>query len=123
MVFYESSHRVAACMRAMRDCFGGERRALIARELTKAFETLHGDSLEGLCDWLQRDANHRRGEFVVVVCGRPAEDARAGDERTLAVLQVVLAELPLRQAVDLAARITGEARNRVYRLALSMSAS
>jgi 16S rRNA (cytidine1402-2'-O)-methyltransferase len=123
MVFYEASHRVAGCMRAMRDCFGGERRALIARELTKAFETLHGDSLEGLCEWLQRDTNHRRGEFVVVVCGRPAEDARAGDERTLAVLQVLLAELPLRQAVDLAARITGEARNRVYRLALSMNAS
>ena len=120
LVFYESSHRVVACVRAMREHLGGERKALIARELTKAFETLHGDSLAGLCEWLDRDPNHRRGEFVVVVRGRPAEADGDGDGRALAVLQVLAAELPLRQAVDLAARITGQARNRVYRLALSL---
>jgi len=120
LVIYEASHRIEASLAAMRDAFGAERRALIARELTKTFETLHGDSLAALCDWIAGDANRRRGEFVVIVAGAPAtEDGDAGEVRR--VLDLLLPELPLKTAARLAAQLTGENRNKVYQTALTLS--
>jgi len=120
LVIYESSHRIEASIGDMRDAFGPERRAVIARELTKTFETLHHDDLAALCQWLADDANQRRGEFVVIVAGAPElEESNTADVRR--VLSLLLRELSPKIAVRLAAQLTGESRNRVYEMALALS--
>lgn len=119
LVFYEAPHRIEECLADLRAAFGDERRVVLARELTKLFETLHECTLAEAQDWLAADANRRKGEFVLVVEGAQPRTGPDGDaaRRTLAAL---LAELPLRQAVDLAARITGGKRNELYKQALTM---
>jgi 16S rRNA (cytidine1402-2'-O)-methyltransferase len=118
LVFYEAPHRVEECASDLRAVLGGERRIAIARELTKLFESVHVCTLAEAAPWLSVDPNRRKGEFVLIVEGA-AETTKPPDagERTLGVL---LGELPLRQAVDLAARITGGKKNDLYRSALAI---
>ena len=113
LVFYEAPHRVAACLEAMRQAFGGTRRVVVARELTKRHESIVRTTLD--------EAVHRigepRGEYVILVAGRErTREVPAAAER---ILDALLEALPLRQAVDLTARATGVARKRLYRLALA----
>ena len=120
LVFYESSHRIRECIADMATMIGGEREAVIARELTKTFETSRGGTLRELLDWLQGDNNQQRGEFVIMLHGRPeraADELHSGDRR---VLEVLLEELPLKQAASLAARITGVPKNRLYDAGLEL---
>jgi len=119
LVFYEAPHRVEECVSDLRAVLGGERRIVIARELTKLFESVHACTLAEAGDWLAADAKRRKGEFVLVVEGADAPEPRdpAAARHALAVL---LSELPLRQAVGLAARITGGRRNELYPLALTL---
>ncbi len=119
LVFYEAPHRIADCIADLCAVFGGAREILIARELTKLHETLHRCRLEEAGEWLQGDENRRRGEFVLVVEGAPeaAQDASAGAGD---VLQILLGELPLKQAVALAVKLTGGNRNELYGLALKL---
>jgi 16S rRNA (cytidine1402-2'-O)-methyltransferase len=117
LVFYESSHRI---VESLDDCvvvFGGQRPAAIARELTKRHETVKSAALAGLADWVRADANQQRGEFVLLVGGmQGAEQPQEHD----ALLRVLLAELPVRQAAGIAARYTGQSRNAAYRRALEL---
>lgn len=117
LVFYEAPHRILASVADMQSILGPARQAVIARELTKLFETFHTGSLEDALAWLNADPNNQRGEFVVLVSGAPVlPDAHAAEgERVLALL---IEELPLKQAVQLAARISGDSRNRLYKQAL-----
>jgi 16S rRNA (cytidine1402-2'-O)-methyltransferase len=119
LIFYEAPHRVAASVADMAAVFGTERRVTIARELTKLFESIHQCALGEATAWFEGDANRLRGEFVLLVDGRPsAQDA--GDAAAFRVLEILLRELPLKQAVQLAAEITGSARNALYSRALEM---
>lgn len=118
LVFYEAPHRVVESVADLREVLGGGRRLLIARELSKLFETLHACSLDEAEAWLAADANRRKGEFVLVVEGAPAQEPdNAVARRALAIL---LEALPLKQAVELAAKIGGGGRNDLYRMALAM---
>lgn len=119
LVFYEAPHRVVESVRDMADVLSGGRRIVLARELTKRFETIHACPLGAAAQWLEADANHTRGEFVLVVSGSTEAAAGAGEE-SRRVLGVLLQELPLKQAVSLAARLTGGRRNELYELALGM---
>jgi 16S rRNA (cytidine1402-2'-O)-methyltransferase len=120
LVFFESPHRLSSALEDMAVVFGAERQAVLARELTKAFETIRGDSLQRLVDWVHSDANQRRGELVLLVHG--AAEAQPGDGREAErVLELLLKELPVKQAAALAARITGAGRNELYRRALELS--
>jgi 16S rRNA (cytidine1402-2'-O)-methyltransferase len=119
LVYYESSHRILESLADMRDCLGTARHAVIARELTKHYETVSGGTLAELCEWLQSDADQQRGEFVVLVQGAP-RDAQALDEAARRTLEVLLGELPLRQAAALAAEITGAPKNRLYDFGLEL---
>ena len=113
LVFHEAPHRVVASLEAMGAAFGGERRIVVARELTKRHESLVRTTLREAPSGIGKP----RGEYVLVVEGRPrTREVPAAAERTLDVL---LESLPLRQAVDLAARATGVPRKRMYRLALA----
>ena len=119
VVFYEAPHRIEDCMADLRAAFGDDRRVVIARELTKLFETIHECTLAEAPGWLSADAAQRKGEFVLIVEGAEPR-AERGDEPVRRALAALLAELPLRQAVDLAARITGGKRNEIYEMALAM---
>ncbi len=123
LVFYESSHRIQDSLQDMAAELGGDREALLAREMTKSFETLRKSTLRELQDWVAGDENQRKGEFVLVVAGAP-EEAPEGERLELEkLLSVLMQELPLKQACALAARITGARKNQVYKLALSMTAN
>ena len=118
LVFYESSHRIESSLRDMKAVFGGGRRAVIARELTKMHETLLSDTLAGLTAVVADDPNQRRGEFVIIVAGNAPDPQQVAPE-VEKVLRLLVEELPLKQAAALTARITGEKKNALYRLALS----
>ncbi len=119
VVFYEAPHRVLASINDIAEVFGAERSITIARELTKLFETIHTCKLGEAPAWLAADANRTKGEFVLLVEGETAANvAEAGAaQRTL---EILLRELPLKQAVKLAVEITGAKRNELYKLALEM---
>jgi 16S rRNA (cytidine1402-2'-O)-methyltransferase len=118
LVFYEAPHRVAAALADLGERLGTGRRVVIARELTKHFETLHACTLGEAGAWLAADEHRTRGEFVLIVEGAAAEDAASEPARR--VLELLLAELPLRQAVLLASRITGAKKNHLYDMALEL---
>ena len=91
---------------------------MLAREITKLFETIHACALCEAEAWLQSDSNQQRGEFVVMVSGAIPQPGLSAE--TLATLSKLLDELPLKQAVQLAAKITGASRNELYQRALQI---
>lgn len=124
LIFYEAPHRILECLEDMRAVFGAERPALLARELTKAFETLKGLPLAELCSWVAADSNQQRGECVVLVAGWQAAEADAPvDAEAVRVLDLLLKEMPLKRAAALASEITGVRKNLLYQLALERQKS
>lgn len=119
LIFYESSHRVLDSVTDMRDVFGAERAVVLAREISKAFETIHSTTLAALSDWIAGDTNQQKGEFVLVVQGATVQADELAVELEH-VLGVLLEELPVKQAAQMAARITGLKKNQVYQRALQM---
>jgi 16S rRNA (cytidine1402-2'-O)-methyltransferase len=120
LVFYESSHRILDSLADMAEAFTPGRMAVVARELTKTFETVRGGPLGELIDWMQADANQQRGEFVVLVQGKAADDGTAVSETADATLRVLLEELPVKTAAKLAARLTGVNKRVLYEHALGI---
>ena len=123
LVFYESPHRVQACVEDLAAVLGGEeggRDIVIARELTKLFESVHRCALADAPAWLAADPNHVRGEFVLLVTGAGARKGASTAELDR-VLKPLLAELPLAQSVKLACGITGLRRGEVYERALELA--
>ena len=121
LIFYEAPHRILACLADMREAFGAGRYVVLARELSKTYESIYGDVLEKLEDWINRDENRQRGEIVVLVHGAEQPDTTM-DQHTTDVLMTLMDELPLKQAVALAARITGRKKNLLYQRALQLRA-
>ncbi len=124
LVFYESPHRIVESVAAIAEIYGTSRTLVICRELTKKFESIHRVNLADAGTWLESDSNNQRGEFVLVLSkpnkqavleAKSAEDAEL--ERTLSIL---LAALPVKQAVTLAVQLSGEKKNKVYDLALHL---
>lgn len=120
LVFYEAPHRVMECVAELAAVLGGARDIVIARELTKLFETVHRCTLDQAQAWLAADANRQRGEFVLIVSGAQAEAQAGLPAEAERVLRLLLAELPLKQAAALAAAITGARRNELYARALAL---
>ena len=117
LVFYEAPHRILETVADLAAVLG-ERTLVIARELTKLFESIHSGPLTAALAWLQEDPNRQRGEFVLLVSGAPAGNDDGEGER---VLKLLLAEgLPVKQAAKLASAITGAAKNALYERALTL---
>ena len=118
LIFYEAPHRLLETVTAMADVFGVDRQAVLARELTKLFETIRRLPLAELRDWIAADGNQQRGECVLLVRGRvnKAEGELSADARR--ILSILAAELPLKQAAQLAAQITGLKKNALYQAGL-----
>ena len=121
LVFYEAPHRIVATVAALAETLGPNRRLVIARELTKRFESIHRCGLGEAAAWLTADPDRVRGEFVLIVDAPPASAARSSEDNANdAVLEALLAELPLAKAVRVAVAVTGAPRNVLYRRALAL---
>lgn len=118
LVFYEAPHRIVECIADLHGVLGGDRQIVLAREVTKLFETIHSCSLSEAEAWLESDSNQQRGEFVVLVSGAQPQEGLSAE--TLDTLKLLLDELPLKQAVQLATKITGANRSELYQRALDM---
>ena len=119
LVFYEAPHRVLETLDDMVHVLGAERSLVIAREITKLYESFHRCTLGEASTWLGADANRLKGEFVLIVEGAASPRDHAVEEAER-VLRILLGELPLKQAVQLAAEITGAKRNALYERALEL---
>lgn len=118
LIFYEAPHRIVECVADLCAVLGGERQIVLAREITKLFETIHSCPLRDAEAWLLSDSNQQRGEFVVLVSGAVPQPGLPAEARR--VLETLLGELPLKQAVQLATQISGAGRNELYQLALQL---
>ncbi len=118
-VFYEAPHRIVESIGSIASVFGGDRRIGIARELTKLFEQVYVCRLDEAVAWLEESENHRRGEFVLLVegCMNVLVKDESDPQR---VLEILLKELPLKQAVGIAGEITGMKKNALYERALKL---
>jgi 16S rRNA (cytidine1402-2'-O)-methyltransferase len=123
LVLYESPHRVKETLEDCAEAFGGERSAVAARELTKVHETLYRGSLAELGVRAAAEPQFTRGELVLIIAGAPPEAAEGADGHGGAldrVLTPLLAELPLKQAAQLAAHIAEVRPNEAYKRALEL---
>lgn len=121
LIFYAAPHRIQDDLVDMIEVFGQDRAGVLARELTKQFETVLTGSLGSLLDQLQSDPNQLRGEMVLIVQGCQAKDDTDADTDALVhLLTVLLAECPVKQAVKIACELTQHKRNTIYAMALEM---
>lgn len=123
LVFYESPRRIQGLMGDVVSVFGGEREVVLARELTKAFETFYSGVASGVLEQLEGDPNAGKGEYVVMVGGAQggADDSASVDADQ--VLALLLPELPVKKAAKIAAELTGRSRNELYQRALELRES
>lgn len=119
LIFYESTHRIRESLADMSSVFGPSRRCVVARELTKSFETFIRGSIEEIIATIDSDSNQKKGEFVVMVSGHSVGKTEDLSDEARRVLTVLLQELPVKQASALAATLTGEKKNKLYQWALS----
>ena len=120
LVFYEAPHRIVESIVDMANVLGDERRITFAREITKTFETIYSCNLADAKAWLEADTNQQRGEFVLLVEAAAVKVAEEFSEEVVRILKLLLAELPLKQAVKLTAEITNEKKNDLYEFALTL---
>lgn len=118
LIFYESSHRIIEMLKDAISVFGEERYAFIGREMTKRYESYISNTLEELLTYYQTHSDEQRGEYVVVIEGSSAETEQSEGVDLNELLEILLAELPLKQAVNIAMKITKLSKNHVYQTAL-----
>ena len=114
LIFYEAPHRVLECLEDLTTVFGPERLAVLARELTKTFETIRRAPLGALLEFVRADSDQQRGEVVLLVEGAPAPAADGLDDEARRIAGILAAELPVKQAAALAAQISGAKKNQIY---------
>jgi 16S rRNA (cytidine1402-2'-O)-methyltransferase len=120
LIFYESPHRILDCVTDLATAFGPEREAVVARELTKQYETIRGGQLGELLTWIRADVNQQRGEFVLLVHGAAPQPGGAISAETQQWLRLLLEELPVSRAAAVVARISGVPKAELYDLALKL---
>jgi 16S rRNA (cytidine1402-2'-O)-methyltransferase len=124
LVFYESPHRVVESAASLFAIFGDAREIIICRELTKKFETIVRLKLADAVAWLESHENNQRGEFVLILSkpstGEVIEADMAQIQALERTLKILLEDLPLKQAVAIAVKLTGEKKNLVYEMALGL---
>jgi 16S rRNA (cytidine1402-2'-O)-methyltransferase len=122
MIFYEAPHRILESTQAMVDAFGTDRQIVFARELTKLFEEIHRCTLGEAKAWLDADNHREKGEYVVLIEGCTSDE---NDDQLEAkrILSILLKECSVKQAASLAAQITGQKKNALYDLALTLKNS
>ncbi|PID51514.1 MAG: 16S rRNA (cytidine(1402)-2'-O)-methyltransferase [Pasteurellales bacterium] len=118
LIFYESTHRIVESLSDMLDIFGN-RYCVIARELTKTWEQIHGDTLESLISWIKEDNNRQKGEFVVIVEGFTQDQSDISLD-AINCLTLLKNELPLKKAAAITAQIFNLKKNDLYKIGLDL---
>ncbi|SMB80804.1 16S rRNA (cytidine1402-2'-O)-methyltransferase [Pasteurella testudinis DSM 23072] len=118
LIFYESTHRILDSLQDMQTVWGGERYLVLARELTKTWETIHGDALDNLLHWLQQDSNRTKGEMVLIVEGQSAVEESEFSADAVKALELISQELPLKKAAAIVAELYGYKKNGLYQFGL-----
>jgi len=119
LIFYEAPHRIKACLAAMLDVFGSNREAVIAREISKTFETIRRGGLAELLDFVSGDSNQQRGEIVLLVEGNKERESEL-DESTAALVRRLAEELPAKRAAAVVADLTGLRKKQLYQYLLDI---
>ncbi len=120
-VFYESSHRIVASLNDLAGVIPIDRKIVIARELTKIYETVVSDSLDRVVERVKQSANMQKGEFVVLVEGAVIEKKlEVVTDEQKRVLLVLLKECSIKTAVAMAVEITGARKKVLYQAALEL---
>ncbi|MCP4790619.1 MAG: 16S rRNA (cytidine(1402)-2'-O)-methyltransferase [Gammaproteobacteria bacterium] len=119
-VFYESPHRIMGSVADMLKVLGGERHLVVARELTKTYETVHSGTIAEIQTWLTADSNQQRGEFVLILAAAPVAEKAAMDAATDKMLLVLLEQLPIKKAAAVAAKLTPHKKQALYDRALML---
>jgi 16S rRNA (cytidine1402-2'-O)-methyltransferase len=120
LVFFEAPHRIAAALVDFATVFGAERPAAVARELTKAHETIYRGALGELAARARDDENFQRGELTIVVHGASADSAPTNLRALRRAVELLAKELPPGKAAALAAELTGATRQEAYAIALEI---
>ncbi|WP_133130138.1 16S rRNA (cytidine(1402)-2'-O)-methyltransferase [Legionella yabuuchiae] len=118
LIMYESTHRIVNAVEDIAAVFGEDCQLVLAKELTKTFERFVAGSSIDVKHWLLSDKRHVKGEFVLIIPPREAKKKTQEEEHLLSLL---MEEMPLKQAVKLACKITGGNKNELYSRALEMS--
>lgn len=121
MVFYESPRRALATLDDMHTAFGADRSAVVARELTKKFETVYTGTLAELVSQIRAASDQQRGEFVILVAGAPADDPGPDTVENRRLLELLLPEMSASRAAHVVASYTGSKKREVYQIAQQMS--
>ena len=120
LIFYEAPHRILEGLQSMSAVFGADRQGVIGRELTKKFETFYSDSLANIISYLSAHSEQQRGEFVILIHGAAESNVKIEMSHEVQnMLKILLQDLPLTQAVKLAAQISGLKKNTLYDWALA----
>ncbi|CAA6811008.1 MAG: rRNA small subunit methyltransferase I [uncultured Thiotrichaceae bacterium] len=120
-VYYESNHRVQACVEDIVEVLGANRQITLARELTKKFEQVYRGPVGYLGEWLDEDTKRLKGEFVLVLQGADKQDDHSASELDhRKMLKVLIDELPVKQAAKIASQLSSMTKNEAYQLALSL---
>lgn len=118
LIFYESTHRILDTLEDMQKMLGADRYVVMAREMTKTWETIHGDTLENLIAWLNEESNRIKGEIVLVVEGKPEQADEAFSAQAVKLLGLLCQELPLKKAAAIVAETFGYKKNALYQYGL-----
>lgn len=118
LIFYESTHRILDSLADMQQIFGADRYVVMARELTKTWETIYGAPLSELLEWLAQDSNRIKGEIVLVVEGKPQTANEEISLQAVRLLQNLANELPLKKAAAIVAETFGYKKNALYQYGL-----
>lgn len=120
LIFYESTHRILDTLEDMQSVLGEERYIVLAREITKTWETITGNTIKNLREWLLEDPNRTKGEMVLIVEGKPKSDNN--DEispQAVKALELIAEELPLKKAAAIVAELYGYKKNALYQFRLA----
>ena len=120
LIFYESTHRILDTLEDMQSVLGEERYIVLAREITKTWETITGNMIKNLREWLLEDPNRTKGEMVLIVEGKPKSDNN--DEispQAVKALELIAEELPLKKAAAIVAELYGYKKNALYQFGLA----
>lgn len=123
VVFYESTHRILDSLQDMLDVYGPEKIVVLAKELTKSWETIIHSPLKDLIGWLKADDNRRKGEFVLIVEGYNKVNEQEIDPDAIKLLNRLQQEIPLKKAAGIVAEIYGLKKNQLYQLGLEQKTS
>lgn len=117
-IFYESTHRILDSLADMEFVFGAERYVVLAREITKTWETIQGDEIAKLRQWLEQDPNRTKGEIVLIVEGYQHCEEQEISPQAVQALKLISAELPLKKAAAIVAELYGYKKNALYQYGL-----